>query len=154
MRRHLWALGALLLLVAVVGCAGQPAPSPTPAAGVPTTIPTSLPTKGIVTGVLYDDVDRRPLSDHVLYLAVLLKPLEAGKLSVAALDPTADPRAVSDAEGKFTFTNIEPGTYALAFATPTGTALIIDPKTEKEIVFTVEAGGTVDLGTIYLHPGF
>jgi hypothetical protein len=109
---------------------------------------------GTVTGILYDDVDRRPLSDRVLYLAGLLEPLQEGKLSVAALDPASDPRAITDASGRFTFTNIKPGTYALAFATPTGTVLIVDPKTEREIVFSVEAGGTVDLGTIYMHPGF
>jgi len=173
-KTHLWPLGALFLLLAVIGCAGQSIPpSPTalptdvPAAHTPTSVPpspttpptdvppvpTSLPDMGTVTGLLIEETAQEPLGDYVLYLAKMLKPSGEG-LSVAALDATADPRATTDAAGKFTFINVAPESYALALLLPTGPALITDAKTEKEVIFSVEAGETVDLGPVYVQISF
>lgn len=176
MKTHLWPLGALFLLLAVIGCAGQPiTPSPTalptdvPATATHTSLPpsatpfptevpatptpTSLPTMGTVTGLLIEETTQEPLGDYVLYLAKMLKPSSEG-LSVAALDATADPRASTDAAGKFVFVNVPPESYALALLTPTGPALIKDAKTEKEVLLSVEAGQTVDLGPVYVQISF
>ena len=175
-KTSLWPLGALFLLLAVIGCAGQPvtpsptalptdvpatptstslAPSPTPSpTEVPATpMPTSLPTMGTVKGLLIVDTPQEPLDDYVLYLAKILKTSSDG-LSVTALDATIDPRATTDVTGNFVFFNVPPASYALALLIPTGPALIQDAKTEKEVVFSVEAGGTVDLGEIYVHVDF
>jgi hypothetical protein len=152
-KTRLWPLGALFLLLTVIGCAGQPTPTPIPPTVVSTTIPTSLPTLGTVTGFLVDEVGEQALVDYGLYLAKLLEP-KGETLSVAALDATTDPRATTDGTGQFTFIDVAPGTYALALMTPTGPALIKDAQTGKEIVFSVEAGETADLGEIYIHPGF
>ena len=175
-KTHLWPLGVLFLLLAVIGCAGQPIPaSPTalptdvPAAHTPTSVPpspttpptdvpptpvpTSLPSMGTVTGLLVEETTQEPLGDYVLYLAKLLKPSGEG-LSVAALDATADPRVTTDAAGKFTFVNVAPESYALALLLPTGPALITDAKTGTEVIFSVEAGETADLGPIYVHISF
>lgn len=154
MKNYLWPSGLIVfLLVVMISCAGQPAPSPTPLAGVSTPIPTSLPSSGTVTGFLFDDVERGPLVGYVLYLAKLLEPM-GEQLSVAALDTQADPRAITDSAGQFTFTNVAPATYALALLTPTGAVLILDPVTKKEIVFSVAAGDVVNLGEIRIHPNF
>ena len=176
MKTHLWPLGALFLLLAVIGCAGQPiSPSPTalptdvPAAHTPTSVPpspttpptdvpptpvpTSLPSMGTVTGLLVEETTQEPLGDYVLYLAKMLKPSGEG-LSVAALDATTDPRVTTEAEGKFVFVNVPPGSYALALLTPTGPALITDAKTEKEVLFSVEAGEAVDLGSVHVQISF
>ena len=153
MKTRLWSLGVLFLLLAVIGCAGQSTATPIPPTAVPTPIPTSLPTLGTVTGLLVDEVREQPLMNYVLYLAQLLEP-KGESLSVAALDPTTDPRVTTDGVGQFTFIDVAPGTYAVALLTPTGAALIKDAKTGKEIVFSVGAGETADLGRIYIHPGF
>jgi hypothetical protein len=173
-KTHLWALGALFLLLAVIGCTGQsipsspttlptevpamptsfppsPMPSPTPVPATP--MPTSLPDMGTVTGLLVEETTQEPLGDYVLYLAKMLKSSSEG-LSVAALDATADPRAVTNAAGKFVFVNVAPESYALALLTPTGPALIKDAKTEKEVLLSVEAGETVDLGPVYVQVSF
>ena len=176
MKTHLWPLGALFLLLAVISCAGQPVPpSPTalptdvPATPTPTSLPpsptpsptevpatpmpTSLPTMGTVTGLLVDEATQKPLGDRVLYLAKMLKTSSEG-MSVAALDATTDPRATTDAAGKFTFVNVPPESYALALLTPIGPAVFKEAKTEKEVIFSVEAGDTVDLGPVYVQINF
>ncbi|MBL7183680.1 MAG: hypothetical protein ISS50_04430 [Anaerolineae bacterium] len=174
MKTHLWPIGALFLLLAVIGCAGQsipasptalptdvpvtptplpPSPTATPTHVPPTPMPTSLPTMGTVTGLLIEETTREPLDDHVLYLAKILTTSSEG-LSVTALDATIDPRATTDAAGKFTFVNVPPESYALALLIPTGPALITDAKTEKGVLFSVEAGETVDLGSVYVQISF
>jgi hypothetical protein len=175
-KTHLWPLGALVLLLAVIGCAGQlilpsptasptdvpatptpislpPSPTPPPTEVPATPMPTSLPTMGTVTGLLIKETTQEPLDDHVLYLAKILKTSSEG-LSVTALDATADPRAVTDVAGKFTFVNVPPESYALALLTPVGPALIKDARTEKEVILSVEAGDTVDLGSVYVQISF
>jgi hypothetical protein len=108
---------------------------------------------GTVTGLLIEETTQEPLGDYVLYLAKILKPSGEG-LSVAALDATSDPRATTDAAGKFTFINVPPESYALALLLPTGPALIKDAKTEREVVFSVEGGETADLGSVYVQINF
>jgi hypothetical protein len=152
-KTRLWPLGALFLLLTVIGCAGQLTPTPIPPTAVSTTIPTSLPALGTVTGFLVDEAEEQPLADYGLYLAKLLEP-KGETLSVAALDATTDPRATTDGAGQFTFIDVAPGTYAVALMTPTGPALIKDAQTGKETLISVEGGETVDLGKIYIHPGF
>lgn len=111
-------------------------------------IPTSLPTMGTVKGTLLDQATGEPAPDQILYLAKLLKPA-GSEFKMAALNPTIDPRAYTDEEGRFTFINIPPDTYALGLATPLGPMLIqVDG---HEIIFTIEGGETVDLGLIYVH---
>lgn len=176
MKIHLWLLGALLLLLAVIGCASEPipasptpsptevpatptptslppSPTPSPTEVPPTPTPTSLPSVGTVTGLLIEETTQEPLGDYVLYLAKILKTSSEG-MSVAALDATTDPRTTTDRAGKFTFVNVPPESYALALLTPTGPALIKDAKTGKEVIFSVEAGQTVDLGPVYVQTSF
>jgi hypothetical protein len=155
-KTHLWPLGALFLLLAVIGCAAQPVPSSptsTPPPPTATPLPTSLPTNGTVSGFLIEETTQESLSDCVLYLAKILKTSSEG-LSVTALDATTDPRAITDVAGKFTFVNVPPESYALALLTPTGPALIKEAKTEKEVLLSVEAGETVDLGPVYVQISF
>jgi hypothetical protein len=116
-------------------------------------MPTSLPDMGTVTGLLIEETNQAPLGDYVLYLAKMLKSSTEG-LSVAALDATTDPRATTDMAGKFVFVNVPPESYALALLAPTGPALFKDAKTGKEVLLSVEAGETVDLGDIYVHVDF
>ena len=176
MKTYLWPLVALFLLLSVVGCAGQfipasptalptnvpamptptslpPSPTPSPTEVPATPMPTSLPTMGTVTGLLIEETSQELLGDHVLYLAKMLETSSEG-LSVAALDATTDPRVATDAAGEFTFVNVPPESYALALLTPTGAALITDAKTEKEVIFSVEAGETVYLGSVYVQISF
>jgi hypothetical protein len=175
-KTHLGPLGALFVLLAVIGCAGQsipasptalptdvpatptptslpPSPTPPPTEVPATPVPTSLPTMGTVTGLLVDETTQEPLDDYVLYLAKILKTSSEG-LSVTALDATIDPRATTDGAGKFTFVNVAPESYALSLLIPTGPALIKDSRTEKEVILSVEAGETVDLGPVYVQISF
>jgi len=108
---------------------------------------------GTVTGLLIEETTQEPLGDRVLYLAKMLETSSEG-MSVAALDATTDPRVTTDAAGKFAFVNVPPESYALAFLTPIGPAVFKEAKTEKEVLFSVEAGETVDLGPVYLQINF
>jgi hypothetical protein len=105
----------------------------------------------MVKGMVLDHATGAPASDQTLYLARLIKGAE-GELELAALDPTVAPRAKSDEQGAFIFIDVPPMTYALGLATPLGPMLVqIDG---KEIVFTVEAGQTLELDSIPIRLDF
>ena len=155
------ALGALSFVV--VGCLQRaptpavPEPEPTPVASptsvmpTPTLLPrdhTPLPDSGVVHGMLL--VDDEPAVERVMYLASVINTGGDG-MGVAELDPVTAPRAESDASGYFVFLDVAPGQYALGINSPIG-AVLIRGVDGQEIIAEVQAGETLDLGTVQIVP--
>jgi hypothetical protein len=111
-----------------------PGPAPTPA-----------PDTGVVTGTILHN--GKQIKRATIYLAEVLRD-EQQLQSVAAFDPVNSPRAYLDPEGKFVFANIEPGEYNLVLDFVVSNLLLGHPDGSGPIFLMVEAGETVDLGTL------
>lgn len=164
-------LGVLTLIVIgalVSGCqVGQRAAPPIPASipsaapaesaasaatvtAAPAVIPTAASDSGVVHGRLKREVQETPINEMDLYLAEIISG-DSNAMRVAGLDTNQAPHAITNANGEFVFTDVEPGEYALALVTPIGSILIPDPNTPgRDILFTIEAGQTIDLGTLHV----
>ncbi|OGO64254.1 MAG: hypothetical protein A2Z45_07000 [Chloroflexi bacterium RBG_19FT_COMBO_55_16] len=129
-----------------------PAPEITP---VPIQLPESLvipePGKdtGIVVGQLVSGPDNQPVLG-ALYLARTIKPDEGDLPPIVAFSDSTDPLAVQDQTGRFLFTDITPGIYALVIWNPVTSTVIQDEGTEDYRLIEVKAGEVTDLGTITL----
>ena len=104
----------------------------------------------MVQGTLVLD-GQPPAESHMMYLARVIKPQGDDSLGVAALDPVNDPRAEPDASGYFVFLDVPPGQYGLGIMSPSGPVLIRG-EDGSEILITVQAGRSVDLGDIHIVP--
>ena len=121
-----------------------PAPAtPVPGASLPTS--TSDPQMGNVQGVLL--LNGQPVNNVFFYLAEIIKD-KTGKDIVAGLDRVNSPNTHTNNDGSFAFINMKPGKYGLILDVATNQFLINYPDETKAIVITVEAGKTVDLGTL------
>lgn len=151
-KRLMWAVLTLSGML-LIGCARVSSiPPPTVGAPAPTS-PLSTPTppegKATIAGVLQREGSSEPVSEVDLYLTTLLRTAE-GKEILAALDVATDPRAFTDQEGVFLFTEISPETYGLAIVCPTGSFLLREPDTGGDLLITAEAGAVIDLGILYI----
>ena len=120
------------------------------APAAPLAIPTPAAGRAVVHGIFLREVQETPISEANLYLAEII-PSDNADLKVAGLDTTTAPHAITNANGEFIFTDVEPGEYALAFVTPIGSALVPDPNNPgKDVRLKLEAEQVVDLGTLYM----
>lgn len=95
-------------------------------------------------------VDDEPAVERVMYLASVINTGGEG-MGVAELEPVTAPRAESDASGYFVFLDVVPGQYALGINSPIG-AVLIRGVDGQEIIAEVQAGETLDLGTVQIVP--
>jgi hypothetical protein len=142
-----------------IPAADSPLPAPTGATTVetlpqitevPLVPPTPAPGKGIVIGVLLRDNLGLPLEAMTktrLYLGPV-KTTTGGERFVSH-SANVDPVTFTGEDGTFIFTDIEPGSYGLIVATPISSVLMRHHDSGEEVVFTVEAGETVDLGELH-----
>jgi len=109
----------------------------------------SSPDKGTVTGQLVDQLTGKPLADLLLYLGGIM-PLKVGEVENHSIIVMlkSSPSTASDAEGRFRFTNVPPGVYALVLWSPHNSTIVSDPKTKLDILITVEANKTADMGRL------
>lgn len=139
--------------ILLIGCArlSSVPPStigvPSPTSSLP--IPTPPDGKATIAGALQREGSSEPVSQVDLYLTTLIRTAE-GKEILAALDVASDPRAFTDREGVFLFTEIVPETYGLAIVCPTGSFLLREPDTGGDLLITAEAGALIDLGILYI----
>jgi hypothetical protein len=127
-------------------------PYPQPQEGQPTRVETTpLPTvtrapdtASVSAIILLND---EPVAHYTFYLADVVKNVD-GEESVAALRRLSSPRTPTDENGKFTFLNVPPGKYGLILDVVQTSYLLHDPKTNEQILITLEADEDLDLGTI------
>jgi hypothetical protein len=111
-------------------------------------IPTPSDNKGVITGVLLEGTEEfEPASNAVLYLADIVASTD-GRKAAASFDRATSPNTQTDAHGRFVFSDVEPGEYALVLDRIYNSFLLHDPDGEGDLLFTAEAGETVDLGRL------
>jgi hypothetical protein len=70
---------------------------------------------------------------------------------IISFSQETDPKAIQDqGSGEFVFAPIMPGTYALVLWTPVGSTVLREPNSDRFLLFVVEAGETLDVGTIVI----
>ena len=67
---------------------------------------------------------------------------------MARFSEKESPRTMANADGEFVFTNVSPDSYSLVVIVAGMPNFMRDYETGENIVFTVEAGETFDLGEI------
>jgi hypothetical protein len=140
----------MLASVVLAGCSASsakptPTPPPVPADAAGTAVPQltpQLPGMGSVEGIVIDEADL-PIEGLGIYVA------KVSVDNVISYSPEADPRGISDAAGRFTIRNVEPGTYAMAYWTPGPAGLFMSPSNPNNaITIEVRADETTQAGSL------
>lgn len=134
----------------------QPYPSPdqTPPAATttpppPVIIPTPSSGSAVIHGKLYNAQTDEPLYEGVIIYLSPVNPTDNPDLSALTFDPLSDRSTLPDAQGVFAFGDVPPGRYGIVVQAPVGKYLTrFANDLEKDVVITVEAGQTVDVGKI------
>lgn len=164
--KHTWTATIIILLTAMlfVGCNSQTTPPPvsvsptsestpeiaptqdfTQPGAVILSIPTPTSETGVVTGVILLAGNPPLPAKAIVALGDILLGSTGDRL-LASYDRLTDPYMLVDANGRFFFADILPGEYALIYDRIADSLLLRDPATGEDLIITVEAGQTVDLG--------
>jgi len=148
----------ILFILLVTGCSTAApqtsAVSSEPPSGIETSTANPEPSadKGVLTGTLVEksaDGADKPYPELRLYLGILLLS-DDGKSTLARVDALKAPTAITDADGRFTFTDLEPDRYVLVLQVPPNNLMKLnDPDTGQDMVVDVEAGKITDIGPQY-----
>lgn len=134
--------------------AAYPAPYPSPEGAsstnvlaTPGAIPEPSPESSVINGRLTEQ--GKPVINATIYLADIRKD-KTGEYQVAAYSRSSSPRAYTDADGQFVFTNIPPGEYSLILDNiATYIVLMVpDGAPDEPLKVVTEAGKVVELGTL------
>lgn len=103
------------------------------------------------TGAVIGKLDLTSVTSYTaqdLYLATLIEGSRADVAPVVAFTYSSDPHTVlHEADGRFAFTDVPPGSYALVIWHPGISFVIESPEGGAKIV-NIVADKTIDLGTI------
>lgn len=103
---------------------------------------------GAIVGKLINSHTGQPVPGVVLYLAKLL-PLTPGPDHLITFDLTTAPQTVVKTDGTFIFEFIAPDEYEILSLIPHEIPLVRNPDNpSEELIFLVEAGQVVNLGTV------
>ncbi|NJO84847.1 MAG: hypothetical protein HC828_20175 [Blastochloris sp.] len=161
---HRLSPGLLLLALVIIASAcsaQQPAQTTTDTPASPANtqepeiidIPEPGDATGVVHGMLLNAQDQQPITrDNAaadIFLAKIVYTTEQQR-PFSLLDQENSPRTIPDTQGGFVFDQVEPGEYAISVVTPLGQVVARSAENiEEDLVFTVEAGQTIDVGEIY-----
>jgi hypothetical protein len=137
----------LLILLFITACTHTVPNSGTPGAEITYIVPTPGTDTGVVIGTIMDESTKKPMGGQTIYLGTIVYMTPAPAHSYV-LQENSSPHTFADKDGRFALGNVQPGNYIVMVWTPIGTSVIIDPKTGNELSLVVEAGKTVDLGSI------
>jgi hypothetical protein len=115
------------------------------------TAPAPTERQGVVTGTLTRDIrgtPLQPIAGSTLHLAEILRDTTGKLAGLASLDEETAPTTVTDAEGRFAFTEVEPGLYILIVKTPIS-LVPVRSAGEEDVAAEVSAGKVTELGIIH-----
>jgi hypothetical protein len=130
---------------------GASNPTSAPAASGPRQIPTASADTAVVHGIVREIDTKKALSEDQgvdIFLAQVLHTAD-NSMSISSLDKTSAPRSDPDKDGVFVFSNIPPGEYAVVIRGPISEVVARQTSDlSKDLVITVSAGQTLDLGEV------
>jgi hypothetical protein len=148
---------AVITLLPLSACAASNTPQPVQATALPAgsqepaatqVIPTPSGDKAVITGVLLEGTEElEPASNAILYLADIVSSTD-GRKAAASFDRASSPNTQADAYGRFVFSDVEPGEYALVLDRVYNSFLLHDPDGAGDLLFSAEAGEILDLGSL------
>ena len=162
-QREILVLALMLIALAGLACSSRdddaigesPVATPTVSTvAAPLTSTTSSPlspaanipaTAGTARGKLI--IQDKPADGVILYLAETVKD-DSGQEVFVSMSRTSSPKAITDNEGNFSFSNVAPGKYGLVLDTVIDSYLLYYPGTEKVVLVVITAEGPTDLGTL------
>jgi hypothetical protein len=107
----------------------------------------------VVHGVLLNAENQEPITFNNaaadIYLAKIVY-TTGEQRPFSLLDQQNSPHTTPDSRGVFVFDNVEPGEYAISVVTPLSQVVVRSADNiEEDLVFTIEAGETLDVGEVY-----
>lgn len=157
--QYLFLLATILTLLFLAACStAQPSPVaetaetnaayPAPDSGSNEPVPPSTPGTATLTGVLMRNPSNpQPAEKIILALGEVIVS-EEGTPMMASFDMKTSPHNLTDASGRFVFTNIPPGQYVLIVDRITDSFMLRDPQTGGDLIFSVTEGQVVDIGEL------
>jgi hypothetical protein len=124
-------------------------PTPTEQAQV-VEVPSPSPDAGVVTGILLRGDPPEPPSVAILYLGRILTG-DDGTPVMTGVDKQTAPNSGVDAVGRFAFSEVPPGQYALVLDAVSRTLILRNPTDGMDLLIEVTAGEVTDLGEL-LYP--
>jgi len=103
--------------------------------------------KATVTGILkLNKGSPQPAANVILVLAEVHE--AEGVPMVAGFDRTTSPSTITDAAGRFIFSDVLPGKYALVFDKVTDAVLLNHPDTGGDLIFDAQPSQVYDAGEL------
>lgn len=151
-------LAGLIALILLMSCdAVSPTPGTSPldspltkplAPAEPKQVTLTDSSLGGVTGRFILQSTGQPTGGFAIYLGEQL-PLEPGPAYAVTVQQNSSPKAVTDADGRFAFADVKPGTYALVLWTPFNSVVVPDPNDPaKELQVVITAGQVTQIGDV------
>jgi len=119
----------------------QPAIVQTPSSGAVGTVTGRLTRHNSQTKNL------EPIAGAPIYLGTILKTTD-GREGLVELTKETAPKAVTDPQGHFIFTDVPSGRYGLMLDAPFGTLLLNKPENGGDLIVEVAGGKALDLGEL------
>jgi hypothetical protein len=123
-------------------------PSPTPTEEVQVVeVPSPSPDTGVVTGILLRGDPPEAPKVAILYLGRILT-ADDGTPVMAGVDKQIAPKSGVDSTGRFAFSDVPPGQYALVLDAISRTLILRNPTDATDLLIDVTAGEVTDLGKL------
>ncbi|MES4787709.1 MAG: hypothetical protein C4294_20005 [Nitrospiraceae bacterium] len=138
-----------VIIFMCIACGAQQSPAPSVVTGTLAPTVTPDPKLGSIKGVLMvrKDGAEKPVVNGNLYLADIKKDA-SGKEVGATFDRISSPRAFTDGEGRFMFSNVQPGRYGIVFDVIRNSYMLRQPTDGSDLIVTVTPGSQRDLGRL------